>query len=121
VAETNNGKTTIALRFARLHPAEHDPDNNRSRVPVLLLQASLAPDEGRFYNSILEALHAPYRPSEGAGKEEVQVLRTVGLRRLIIDEIHNLLAGSLARQRHFLNVVKYLGTSSRFRSLEWEP
>jgi type II secretory pathway predicted ATPase ExeA len=112
VAETNNGKTTIARRFARLHPAADDRDSEHTRVPVLLLQASPAPDEGRFYNSILEALHAPYRPSEGAGKKEVQViklLRTVGLRMLIIDEIHNLLAGSLARQRLFLNVLKYLG------------
>jgi hypothetical protein len=44
--------------------------------------------------------------------KQVQVLRIlkgVGLRMLIIDEVHNVLTGPVNKQRHFLNVLKYLG------------
>ena len=39
----------------------------------------------------------------------IHLLRDVQLRVLIIDEIHHILAGHIAKQRHFLNVLKYLG------------
>jgi ATP-dependent Clp protease ATP-binding subunit ClpA len=38
----------------------------------------------------------------------LHLLHAVQLRVLIIDEIH-ILAGHIAKQRHFLNVLKYLG------------
>lgn len=44
--------------------------------------------------------------------KQVQVLRIlkgVGLRMLIIDEVHNVLTGPVNKQRQFLNVLKYLG------------
>lgn len=36
-------------------------------------------------------------------------MRAVGLRILVIDEIHHILAGNLTRQKIFLNVIKFLG------------
>lgn len=38
-----------------------------------------------------------------------QLLATVGVRMLVIDEVQHVLAGPMLKQRHFLNVIKYLG------------
>jgi len=107
VGETNNGKTMLASRFVRQHSGSAD-----GKRTVLMVQAPPVPDENRFYAGILEALNAPYRPQETAARRHVQVLRLlrgVGLRMLVIDEIHHILAGHYAKQRRFLNVLKYLG------------
>jgi type II secretory pathway predicted ATPase ExeA len=40
--------------------------------------------------------------------QAMTLLRKVGVRMLIIDEIHHLMAGHLDKQRQFLNVLKYL-------------
>ena len=39
----------------------------------------------------------------------VQLLASVGVKMLIINEIQHVLAGPTLKQRHFLNVIKYLG------------
>ena len=108
VGESNNGKTMLAARFVQRHRAT----SNASKVRVLMVQAPAAPDENRFYVGILEALNAPYRPQETAARRQVEVLhllRSIGLEMLVIDEVHHILAGHYAKQRQFLNVLKYLG------------
>lgn len=112
VGDTNAGKTMIANRFVQLHPGDDNPNGNAVIVPVLAIQAPPGLDESRFYNAILEALFAPYNPRELAAKKQIQVLRIlkqIGLRLLIIDEVHNVITGPVNKQRQFLNVLKYLG------------
>lgn len=135
VGDTNNGKTMLVQRFCAQHPADDNPDGDGIRVPVLFVQAPPIPDEGRFYNAILELLFAPYKPNDRVDKKQFQViklLKYVGLRMLVIDEIHHVLAGNLNRQRAFLNVLKYLGnelqvpivavgTRDAFRALQTDP
>lgn len=135
VGDTNNGKTMLAQRFKSLHPAIDNPSGDGILAPVLLVQAPPIPDEGRFYNAILELLFAPYKSSERVDKKQFQaikLLRYVGLKVLIIDEIHHILAGNLNRQKAFLNVIKYLGnelqisivgvgTRDAFRALQTDP
>lgn len=135
VGDTNNGKTMLAQRFKSLHPATDNPEGQGIIAPVLLVQAPPVPDEGRFYNAILELLFAPYRPSERVDKKQFQViklLRYINLKVLIIDEIHHILAGNMNRQKAFLNVIKYLGneleisivgvgTKDAFRALQTDP
>jgi type II secretory pathway predicted ATPase ExeA len=109
VGDTNNGKTMLIRRFAALHPAEAGELGLKRRV--LLIQAPPIPDERRLYFAILDALHAPYNPSGQTAAKMIQVitvLKKVGIRMLIIDEIHHLMAGHLEKQRQFLNVLKYL-------------
>ena len=50
------------------HPAADQPDGEAAVVPVLAIQAPPGPDEGRFYNSVLEALYAPYHSREHVAK-----------------------------------------------------
>ncbi|MFB2712120.1 TniB family NTP-binding protein [Aeromonas veronii] len=135
VGDTNNGKTMLVQRFKSLHPAIDNPTGESIQAPVLLVQAPPIPDEGRFYNAILELLFAPYRSSERVDKKQFQaikLLRYVGLKVLIIDEIHHILAGNMNRQKAFLNVIKYLGnelqisiigvgTKDAFRALQTDP
>lgn len=135
VGDTNNGKTMLVQRFCSQHPADDNPAGDGIRVPVLFVQAPPIPDEGRFYNAILELLFAPYKPNDRVDKKQFQViklLKYVGLRMLVIDEIHHVLAGNLNRQRVFLNVLKYLGnelqvpivavgTRDAFRALQTDP
>jgi type II secretory pathway predicted ATPase ExeA len=109
VGETNNGKTMLIRRFAQVNPAQ--PVEFGTRREVLLIQAPPIPDERRLYFAILNALHAPYSVSGLTAAKALlvlTVLRKVGVRMLIIDEIHHLMAGHLEKQRQFLNVLKYL-------------
>jgi hypothetical protein len=135
VGDTNNGKTMLIERFCAQHPANDNPSGDGVIVPVLSIQAPPVPDEGRFYNAILELLFAPYKPNDRVDKKQLQViklLRYVDLKILIIDEIHHVLAGNLNRQRAFLNVLKFLGNELRvpivavgtrdaFRALQTDP
>ncbi len=43
----------------------------------------------------------------------LDLLRKVGVRALVIDELHNLLAGRSDTRREFLNVLRYLGNQLR--------
>ena len=111
VGETNNGKTMIVNRFLSQHPAFDNPDGEGVIVPVLLIQSPPVPDEGRFYNSIFEKLFHPYKESDRPQKKQFQAINAldrVKVRLLIIDELHNLIAGNLNKQRAFLNTIKYL-------------
>lgn len=112
VGDTNNGKTVIARRFEKLHPAKERAEGEGVFVPVLVVQAPPVPDDTRFYTAILDELFAPHRPTQRAARKQFEVirlLRYVGLKMLVIDEIHHVLAGHEAKQRQFLNVIKYLG------------
>jgi len=110
--DTNNGKSMIVNRFYGRHEAYDNPAGEDIIVPVLLIQCPPVPDEGRFYNAILEAIFSPYKASDRPDKKQFQairMLRLVRLKVLILDEIHNLIAGNLSKQRHFLYTIKYLG------------
>jgi type II secretory pathway predicted ATPase ExeA len=110
--DTNNGKTMMVRRFCDRHPPDDNPEGEAALVPVLYVQAPPVPDEGRFYNAILELLFAAYKPADRADRKQFQaikLLRAVGLKILVIDEIHHILAGTMAKQKAFLNVIKYLG------------
>lgn len=112
VGNTNNGKTMLVKRFCSRHPPEDNKEGQSFVVPVLFVQAPPVPDEGRFYNAILDLLFAPYKPSDRVDRKQFQsikLMREVGLRMLIIDEVQHILAGNLTRQRTFLNVIKFLG------------
>jgi len=109
------GKTMIARNLSRRYAPEYDPMAGVTHTPLLLLQAPPAPDERRFYLHILAAGGAPATAiavrSQNVASLEVRVialLRDLGLRMIMIDEVHNLLAGTHREQRRFLNVLRYL-------------
>jgi hypothetical protein len=135
VGETNNGKTVLVDRFAGLHPGGERPDGEGIEKPVLLFQAPAGPSEASFFAAILDALSAPYRMSASVDLKRAQafaLMRRVGVRVLVIDELQPLVAGTTQRHRHMLNVIKHLsnelqlaivgaGTRAAFHALQSDP
>lgn len=135
VGNTNNGKTMLIKQFLKKHPPSDRKEEDACLVPVLYIQAPPTPDEVRLYNAILYELFAPSRQNDRIDKKAAQVfkiMRYVGVKVLIIDEIHDILAGSLNKQRAFLNVIKHLGnelqipivgigTKDAFRAIQTDP
>lgn len=112
VGDTNNGKTVILKRFEKLNEPYIRPDIDGLHYPVLYIQAPHVPDERKFYNAVLDKLFAPYRINDHVDKKQQQVMtiiKKIRLKLLIIDEIHHVLAGNTAKQRSFMNMIKYLG------------
>jgi hypothetical protein len=116
VGDTNNGKTMIINRFYNKHLPDDNIEADHIHFPVMVIQAPPIPDEGRFYNAILDRFAAPYRFNDRPAKKLIQVItisKQVDLRMLIIDEIQHIIAGHMSKQRQFLNVIKYLGNELR--------
>lgn len=114
IGPTNNGKSMIIEKFRRRHPAESGPD--REAIPVLIVQMPSEPSVSRFYTALLAAMGAPLLPRQRLADLEVlalSVLRRVGVRMLVIDELHNVLAGRDSTRREFLNLLRFLGNELR--------
>lgn len=135
VGDTNNGKTMIVNRFLQEHKAHDNSGSDAIMLPVFVIQAPPIPDEARLYDEMLIQLSAPFKFSEKPSKKLFQllcILEQTNTRMLVIDEIHNIIAGNLSRQRAFLNVLKNLcnklkmplvgvGTEDAFNALSTDP
>ncbi|UVA79983.1 TniB family NTP-binding protein [Pandoraea commovens] len=111
IGGTNNGKTRLIRSFAQRHPAEENPHGEHIVSPVLYVQAPPTPTEAGFYSEILNTLFekVPTSSTDAKRARVVQVLRGIQLKVLIVDELHNILAGASVKQQQFLNMIKYLG------------
>jgi hypothetical protein len=111
---TNNGKSMIVEKFRRQHPPVSHPDHDD--IPVLVMQTLSEPSVIRFYVSLLAALGAPLRPRQRLAELEqvaLSLLRATGVRVLVIDELHNVLAGRSGIRREFLNLLRLPGNELR--------
>jgi hypothetical protein len=114
IGPTNNGKSMIIEKFRRTHPPVSNPDHED--IPVLVVQMPSEPSVTRFYVSLLAAMGAPLRPRTRLAELErvaLSVMRRVGVRVLVIDELHNILAGGSVSRREFLNLLRFLGNELR--------
>lgn len=114
VGPTNNGKTMIVEKFRRAHlpVAASKTSDGVATVPVLKIQMPAGPDESRFFSAILYELGFPSLSNDRLATRQTsaaQLMRATGVRLLIIDEVHNLLAGSRPAQRRVLNLLRWLG------------
>lgn len=109
--DTNNGKSSIVKRFARLNPPDDNPQGESVHYPVLLLQLPEKPDLRSFYSDVLKKMHATYRSSNQIGNlrdQAIRLLEDCDVRMIIIDELHNaLLAGEKSREQIFV-MIRYL-------------
>ena len=114
VGPTNNGKSMIIEKFRRTHPATSGDD--QEHIPVLCVQMPSEPSVTRFYVALLAAMGAPLRPRQRLPEMEqlaLSLLRRVGVRMLVIDELHNVLAGNNVSRRELLNLLRFLGNELR--------
>jgi len=110
--ESNIGKSMIIQKFLRKHPPNgFEQGGTHLKLDVLAIEMPAVPQERRLYGQILLALHAPYRPSDRLASVELTaltLLERISPKVIIVDEIHNLLAGTAREQRAALNLLKFL-------------
>lgn len=115
IGPTNNGKSMIIEKFRRKHLPYTSANQDHEIIPVLIVQMPSNPSVRRFYSTLLNALGAPITYSTTAQYETIAIklMKATEVKVLIIDELHNLLAGNNNVQREFLNVLRFIGNTMR--------
>ena len=114
--ESGMGKTMIIEKFERMHPPQFDRSTGTESRPVVILQMPPGPDERRFFVRILHTLGAPFSPHwrvDALERAALSALTLVRTQILVIDEVHQLLAGSAREQRLSLNLIKSIANDLR--------
>lgn len=109
--DSNIGKTLIVSKLRREHPSTFDALKGVERRQIVAMQMPATPDQHRFYAALLFELGAPHSATASLSALERlarDLLRRIGPRMLIVDEVHHLLAGGHREQRASLNLLKYL-------------
>jgi hypothetical protein len=110
-ADSGMGKTMLMRKFGADHPPRFDTMADRPLIPVLSLQMASRPGERRFYAQVLDALGAPHNPSArivDLERSALGLMRFTKVQVLVIDEVHNILAGSYREQRAMLNLLRFI-------------
>ena len=105
------GKTMLIDKFMLSHRPQYDRRHGIEKTEIIAMQMPTSPSERRFYVKLLETIGAPCRPGDRLSALEytsIQLLRRIGPRIIVVDEVHHLLAGSGREQRVALNQLKYL-------------
>jgi hypothetical protein len=116
ISPTNNGKSMIIEKFRRKHLPYTSENQNHEVIPVLTVQMPSNPSVRRFYTAILDALGVPAVIYSTTAKYEsiaMKVMKATEVKILIVDELHNLLAGNNNVQREFLNVLRFIGNTMK--------
>lgn len=128
IGHTNNGKSMIVEKFCRNYRTKIErrklewdkfydlgEQDYLVEMPIVSIQMPPLPDTRRFYLTILEkfklACNFTYDKSNIGYLENqiISLFREYKVKMLIIDEIHNALAGQNNKQREFLNVLRLIG------------
>ena len=116
IGPTNNGKSMIVEKFRKAHGSGLGEKSNSGLMPIVVVQVPCEPSVSRFYAMVLASMEAPIRPHTRVVELEqlaLKLLRQVKTKILIIDEFHNMLAGSSNVRRSFLNLIRFLGNELR--------
>lgn len=104
VAPPNNGKSTILERFLRQSNPSEDLRRETSALRVLMINAPPAGDRLGFYQRILDATFTVYNPKSSwttLRSQVVRLCRQHGIKVLLLDELHDVLAGTTNQQNLF--------------------
>lgn len=111
VGRSNNGKTEILKEFLKRHPAEDRREFDSVYAPVVYIQSPPGPTEHIFLNKLLMMLGATVKQNDSSDRKLMQLLEIlprIQTKILMVDELNALLAGSVTKQRFFLNMLKYI-------------
>jgi Cdc6-like AAA superfamily ATPase len=114
--DSGMGKTMLMKKFCEDHPPLVDPRKGIERQQVLSIQLAGKPGERQLFAQILHALGVNQGLRAGAVDMQftvVRLLKAIGLQVLVIDEVHNILAGTAREQRIVLNTLRYLSNELR--------
>lgn len=109
--DSGMGKTMIMKRFRDQHPPSFSSLTGKLKTPVLAMEMTSRPGERRFYAELLTLLGAPQRPRADIAQMEqaaMRIMEAIGVQVIVIDEVHNILAGTYREQRIVLNTLRFL-------------
>ena len=109
--DSGMGKTMIMQRFRNQHPPHLSRRTGILKTPVLAMEMVSRPGERRFYGELLSLLGAPQAPRADIAQMEqatMRIMKAIGVQVLVIDEVHNILAGTYREQRIVLNMLRFL-------------
>jgi hypothetical protein len=108
---TGMGKTKILRKFERRHPARLCQTSGVTRRPLVVAQIPPEPVERDLYREILASLQAPALAGGSLAREKDvcrALLRSAGVRMIVLDEVNGMLVGTHRQQRIFLNALRFL-------------
>jgi hypothetical protein len=106
----------IAEKFRRAHPQLTSDDHEHEVIPVVMVQMPADATANRLYTALQVKLGTPvgfYGRHDAREALTLRLMQSVGVRMLIIDEVHNLLSATARRQRELLNLLRFLGNELR--------
>lgn len=116
IGATNNGKSMIIEKFRRQHLPQLSEDGAKEIIPVVVMQMPSDPSIARFYTMLLHGMNSPIANRLRVSELEtlaLSIMKETKVRMLIIDELHNLLAGGTSVRNEFLNLLRFLGNTLR--------
>ncbi|MAX57215.1 MAG: transposase [Alcanivoracaceae bacterium] len=114
--DTGMGKTKIVRKFERDHPPKFNQVTGVDHRPVVVAQVPSEPIERDLYRELLASMGAPAMAGGTLAREKDvcrSLLRTVGAKMIILDEVNGMLAGTFRQQRIFLNAIRFLANDLR--------
>jgi hypothetical protein len=114
--DSGMGKSMVVGRFKQDDAFLPEADSRMIQRKFLVVELSGGPGERRLYAQILTALGAPHNPRStivGLEQTTLRLLHAVGVQVLLIDEIHNIIAGSWREQRVILNTLRFLSNEAK--------
>ncbi|MGR9285861.1 TniB family NTP-binding protein [Rhizobium johnstonii] len=109
--DTGMGKTKIIRKFLRDHQPVFDRGTGVTSMPVVAMQMPAEPVERDVYGELLNSMSAPGPTGDATFRLKTTcrtLMRKMGVRMLIIDEIHAMLTETYRQQRIFLNVIRFM-------------
>lgn len=110
-AHSGMGKTMLVEKFRRANPPTVSTFAGTEAVPVLSISLCSKPSERRIYAQLLTSAGVSIRHAGTLVELEVRtlaLLKQLKVRVIVIDEVHNLLAGSAREQRVILQLFRRL-------------
>lgn len=95
--DTGMGKTKIVRKFERDHPPKFSQITGVDHRPVVVAQVPSEPIERDLYRELLASMGAPAMTGGTLAREKDicrSLLRTVGAKMIILDEVNGMLAGT---------------------------
>jgi hypothetical protein len=110
--DSGMGKSMLVEKYKDDYALSSNAESTTAQTKLLVVELPGRPRERRLYAQILAVLGAPHNPRTSITELEqtaVRLLRDIGVQVLVLDEIHNILAGSWREQRVIFNTLRYLG------------
>jgi hypothetical protein len=109
IGDPNNGKSHLLEYFQRKHPPEIAEQTGTLRLSVVCIQAPVGARHRDLYSSLCKALHIPDLPRGTLSRAKSRVIEALcdaGVKILVIDELHHLIAGGEMQKRIIIDDLK---------------